>query len=411
MSLLSVPESNYQDIFDQRRFAFMWRMYVLMLFIFVGLTLVHLLENDIPNVMITSSALIIIAVALLVSKYTRKYLFGAIIAGIAGSVINQIDLFFVVGSQKYVTILWIATISLYIFYSLGPLWGTITFILNVIGVTISLVIVPKEVIIERIKSQDNIDLLSVIINLIVISLLLAYLMNQILKSSKQAEKESKSIQRELRKQYVIVQKQNEEKTVMLKEIHHRVKNNLQVITSLLRLQSKEIKDKNSIEHFNDAIQRVLAMALIHERMYQSKDLAKIDLEAYLRTLAEELIQSYSIDKPIDLHVNCEIQYIQPKSLVSFALMFNELISNTLKHAFDEVSNGKIEIRIVRPETDVVECFYSDNGKWKNSAREGSFGVELIEDLCAQLDGTYTKDINNGTTYHFIFKYDYLLEDA
>jgi two-component sensor histidine kinase len=232
-------------------------------------------------------------------------------------------------------------------------------------------------------------------------------MNQILKSSQQAEKESKSTQRELRKQYVITQKQNEEKTIMLKEIHHRVKNNLQVITSLLRLQSKEIKDEKSIVHFNDAIQRVLAMALIHERMYQSKDLAKIDLEAYLRTLAEELIQSYAVEKPIELHVNCEIEFIQPKSLVSFALMFNELISNTLKHAFSDQKYGRIEIRIIRTKEDEVQCTYKDDGKWKEEAREGSFGLELIEDLCAQLDGEYKRDISEGTTYHFVFQYEHL----
>jgi two-component sensor histidine kinase len=192
---------------------------------------------------------------------------------------------------------------------------------------------------------------------------------------------------------------------MLKEIHHRVKNNLQVITSLLRLQSKEIKDEKSIEHFNEAIQRVLAMALIHEKMYQSNDLSKIDLEAYLRTLSEDLIYSYAVEKPIDLHVHCEIQYVQPKSLVSFALMFNELISNSLKHAFTDIDKGEIKIKILRTSKEEVQCYYSDNGSWKPPQREGSFGVELIGDLCEQLDGEYTLDTANGSTYHFIFKYD------
>ncbi|MEZ4924172.1 MAG: sensor histidine kinase [Crocinitomicaceae bacterium] len=405
MNLFTPPASKYQDVFDQRRFAFMWRTFVLMGCIFIGLTIVHLIENDLPNVFITVGATVAIVISLLISYATGKYTFGTILAGIAGSAINQMDLFMVVGSQKYVTILWIVCISLYVFYLLGPRLGTITFILNIIGVTISLVLIPKEVLIDRIIQRNDSDLISIIINLTVITVLLAYLMNQILKSSKIAERESKTTQRELRKQYVIVQKQNEEKTVMLKEIHHRVKNNLQVITSLLRLQSKEIKDQKSIEHFNDAVQRVLAMSQIHERMYQSKDLSKIDLEDYLRQLAEELIQSYAVDKPIELHVNCEIQYIQPKSLVSFALMFNELISNTLKHAFSDMDKGKIEIRILRTGEDEVQCYYYDNGVWKDYVREGSFGMELINDLADQLDGTYTRNTESGTTYHFIFKYE------
>jgi len=191
---------------------------------------------------------------------------------------------------------------------------------------------------------------------------------------------------------------------MLKEIHHRVKNNLQVITSLLRLQSREINDQKSTEYFHDAIQRVLAMSLIHEMMYQSKELSKINLEAYLESLVREQIKTYAIDKNIQLKVSCEIEYIQPKSLVSFALMFNELISNTLKHGFKNQNEGEIIIDIKHPKENIVTAIYKDNGTWLSPQKEGSFGLELIEDLCVQMDGKFVRKIADGTTYEFEFEY-------
>ena len=407
MNPFKPPQTNYSNVFDIGKFNFMWRMFVIMLFVFVGLTLLHIFEQDWPDMIITSIACSVILISLFISKITGRFLFSAILSGIIGSLLNQMDLFFVLGSNKAVTILWIISIVFYIFYLLGPKWGITALIVNLTGVLLSIVIIPKEIMIERIEGRTEMDLISMIINLVVIIVLLAYLMNQILKSSRLAEKESKQAQGKLKEQYQLVQVQNEEKTVMLKEIHHRVKNNLQVITSLLRLQSQEIKDPKVLQHFDEAVQRVLAMALIHEKMYSSEELSKIDLEGYLNSLAEELIKSYSVDKPIHLEINCEIDYVQPKSLVSFALMFNELISNTLKHAFSDVNQGVIKIDITRIKEDQVKVTYFDNGTWKPPQREGSFGLQLISDLCLQLDGEFTLSKKDGTSYNFIFDYNHL----
>jgi len=111
-----------------------------------------------------------------------------------------------------------------------------------------------------------------------------------------AENDFRTLNNELQEQNSKVALQSEEKTVMLREIHHRVKNNLQVITSLLRLQSSEIEDPESKEKFDETIHRVISMALIHERMYKSENLSKIDLQGYVQSLSDELIQSYQIQK-------------------------------------------------------------------------------------------------------------------
>lgn len=406
MNLFTPPPSKYDDHFEQGKFNFTWRIYILLGIVFTGLTILHATQNDI-NMYVTSVALLITIVALFVQFFTKSYVGSTIIGIMAGSLVNQYDLYVIISSQKFITILWIICLTLYAFYLLSTRWGILFLVANLIGVTIAVLYIPKEVLIERIEARSDYAIISIVLNLIIIVGFITYLMNQILKTSRQAEISSKEAQRKLKNQYNIVQEQNEEKTVMLKEIHHRVKNNLQVITSLLRLQSQEIKDEKVLEHFDDAVQRVLAMSLIHERMYQSDDLSKIDLEAYLRNLAEELIASYSVEKPIELKVNCEIDYIQPKSLVSFALIFNELISNTLKHAFTDLEKGEISIAILHPEEKKVEAIYKDSGVWKSPQKEGSFGVQLISDLCEQLDGEFTLDTEKGTTYHFTFEYQNL----
>jgi two-component sensor histidine kinase len=403
MKFFSAPISKYDDLYDQERYNFTWWLFSVLAAVFTLLVIVHSFRDD-NNIYVALLALSTAILGLAIMYFSKDYMWAALIGICAGSIINQYDLFVIVSSQKFVTTLWILTISLIAYYLIGSKAGFITLFLNLIGVTIALFVVPKEIQIDRIVQRDNGGLLTITINLIIIILLISFLMHQILKSSKLAEARSRQAQQELKTQYEIVQSQSDEKTVMLKEIHHRVKNNLQVITSLLRLQSREIKDEKSIEYFHDAIQRVLAMALIHEKMYQSKDLAKIDITAYLNSLFDELVNSYSVDRNIDIDVSCEIEYMQPKSLVSFALMFNELISNSLKHAFDDIENPRIKIDIKRTKPNEVVATYFDNGTWKSPKKEASFGTELISDLCEQLDGRFELDTANGSQYTFTFDY-------
>jgi len=196
---------------------------------------------------------------------------------------------------------------------------------------------------------------------------------------------------------------NEEKTVMLKEIHHRVKNNLQVIMSLLRLQASEVNDPKTKFHLTDSVNRVSAMAMIHEKMYQSDTLSKLDLKVYLNSLIDDLIKSYASTTKITVTIETEIDNIDPKSIVPFALIFNELVSNSIKHGFENKEEGTIVIQIKREATDRILMTYFDNGTWKSGNSEsGSFGLEMIETFTEQLDGKLTRSIENGTKYSFEF---------
>ena len=135
-----------------------------------------------------------------------------------------------------------------------------------------------------------------------------------------------------------------EKEVLLQEIHHRVKNNMQVISSLLLLQSKYIKDEQDLELFNESRNRIKSMSLIYEKLYQSKDMANIDFNDYIKNLANEMLRFYRIDvNKIALKINIEDISFGIDTAVPLGLVINELLSNCLKYAFPEGKKGKIRI--------------------------------------------------------------------
>lgn len=219
------------------------------------------------------------------------------------------------------------------------------------------------------------------------------------------EEQSRILQDEKAK----LQAVNENVQVLIKEIHHRVKNNLQVIVSLLRLQSMNITDPDTQDAFEQTQMRVRSMALIHEKLYQGTELAQVDLAKYLEELISELVQvndvadriSYEIVIPqgfeLDLH-----------TMVPIGLMMNELISNSFKHAFVGRENGHIKFSIVELDEGEYELLYSDDGVGiptdYNVDDPNTLGVVLIDSLVEQLNGEMKRESGKGgTSYRVRFK--------
>ena len=201
-----------------------------------------------------------------------------------------------------------------------------------------------------------------------------------------------------------------EKEVLLKEIHHRVKNNLQVISSLLYLNSKKSRDKETLEMFKDSQNRVKSIALVHERLYQSRDLGKIDFEEYVRKLILDLSRSYGVNQDL-IKINIDITniIISIDEAVPCGLIINELVSNSLKYAFPK-STGKentINIRFKKIGGRELLLIVSDNGigisEDLNEKKKNSLGIQLVETLVEQLDGKLEIDLSSGTAYNIKFE--------
>ena len=198
-----------------------------------------------------------------------------------------------------------------------------------------------------------------------------------------------------------------EKEMLLKEIHHRVKNNLMIISSLLNLQSRYIKDEASKDIFKESQNRARSMALIHERLYQATDLKRIDFGDYIRTLSNELFRIYAGGFGlIELKINVEDIFLDINTAIPLGLIVNELITNSLTHAFPEGKRGKINVNF-HPKDDHYEFTVNDNGigfpKDIDFQNTDSLGLQIINSLTDQIDGKIKLDRTTGTEFKITFK--------
>lgn len=194
----------------------------------------------------------------------------------------------------------------------------------------------------------------------------------------------------------------EEKEILLKEIHHRIKNNFQIITSLLRLQEGGFKDRELLDIYQTSQNRIRAMALVHERLYQSDDLARIDFDNYIRKIATELHQVFLVDpKRIVLDIKAEKVQLGIDKAIPLGLIMNELLTNAIKYAFPKRlrRKGKIVISLAQKD-DIIELIFSDNGVGMPEGfdihKTGTLGMKLISLLTNQLDGEVQVYRGEGT---------------
>ncbi len=200
----------------------------------------------------------------------------------------------------------------------------------------------------------------------------------------------------------------DEKVILLKEIHHRVKNNLQIISSLLRLQSRTLKNiPGAQEAFTVSQNRIQSISLIHEQLYSSRDMAAINMESYILTLSENLL--LSLTSKDNVVIKTEINDILLETIVAIplGLIINEIITNSLKHAFPNKRAGQILIKIEQIDEEQHCLTISDNGVGFSSKRvadteDSSFGLKLIEMLVKQIGGRYEITSERGTTYQVYF---------
>jgi PAS domain S-box-containing protein len=196
-----------------------------------------------------------------------------------------------------------------------------------------------------------------------------------------------------------------EKELMLREIHHRVKNNLQVISSLLNLQSASIKDEHDLLLFRESENRIRSMALIHEKLYQSEDFSKIDFRQYIEGLTGYLVRSYRV-ADVFTDVVVDDIHLGITTAIPCGLILNELLTNALKHAFPDGRKGQIRIELRNVEGKRVRLTVRDNGVGLPAGFDPehaqSLGMHLTRILASQLDGTLHYTVNAGTAFDVEF---------
>lgn len=197
-----------------------------------------------------------------------------------------------------------------------------------------------------------------------------------------------------------------EKTVLLKEVHHRVKNNMQIISSLLNLQASRIQDEDVRAIFKDSQNRIRTMAIVHERLYSSQNFDRIEFKPYIRSLTDSLFRSYNTTQSrIQLEIEADDIHLDLNQAIPLGMIVNELISNALKHAFPGNSPGRIKLEFRKDMSDLLRLTVRDDGvgmRIRADMLPQGFGMEMVKTLTEQIDGRLTFSSEKGTTIELHF---------
>ena len=391
--------TNWLEFHEKMKF----RLVLHLLYFFAGLmsivTVVNLSNEHFsatPNFLAVGMCVL----GLIVIYWTKNYrLVGAICSILTFFIVSGAFLW--LHATHYLTPMWMIVNIMFTFFVLGKKWGIPILVAHFLVLFYYLVYLHERNIVA-VESFSGNDVTTFILEYSIVGFAIAYILNLYILTTNYSRVELIENNQKLSNQNKLISKQNSEMEVMLREIHHRVKNNLQIITSLLRLQSNNMNGENS-SSYQEAIDRVTAMAIIHEKMYQSGSLSKFDLEKYLKSLVDSLLLNYAIGKKPAVLIRVEVVDMKSKSIVPLALLINELLLNSLKHAFSEQENPEISISLLESDEHKSDRFflhYSDNGSWMDDS-VASFGTEIIQAMSEQLEGTFELDTSGlGTKYVF-----------
>lgn len=233
----------------------------------------------------------------------------------------------------------------------------------------------------------------------IIGVLLMGLLYRNYRHKQQTNLQLESLNMTLETKNTQLDKRNAENELLLKEIHHRVKNNLEVVSSLLALQSAQIDDPEVQEAMLASQNRVQSMGILHQKLYQNEHLAFIEMKNYFKNLSENILDSYNQTERITVEYPMEEIELDVDTAVPIGLIVNELLTNALKYAFPKGQLGSIKLSLESIGKDLLQLRIADNGIGKvlNAKAQGTgFGTQLVNLLTRQIEGTLQQEINNGT---------------
>lgn len=396
MGLFSPNTDFLTNYYDKARFVLAWRISLLFTLIFSFLSVLFILASaSVVAFLIAFITAIISSLTLLYLKATKNYKSLFWIYAVSGTILSHAAINLVLDYTHYVDFLWMTACILVAFIGLGKNIGISFLVINFLGV-VYFFIFTLNTHITTLLTKNSIEIFADLVEMSFAFFVIGYLLYIYMKFNDYSQMSLKQMNHELELQNQLISKSNDEKTVLVKEIHHRVKNNLQIIVSLLRLQITDASTEAK-KDFEEAINRIMTMALMHKKLYQENNLTEINFKEYVEDLINELKVVFGVNN-LKTTVYSSISFIGLKTIMPLGLLLNELISNSMKHAFkgDELKDIKIEIS---QNQNSINLKYSDSGTWKGSNKNG-FGLELIETLTEQLEGNFER-VN--TTYIFNLK--------
>lgn len=317
------------------------------------------------------------------------------LASLSVSLICFFSLTIFLQDLHFAVFLWMVFAILTAYWGVGVWAGTLMLGINVASAFIYHLFFLRENL-ESLRPITSSVLTGITIEMMVALIAISLLLHQFILNYQRSLQHLQEGNRRLLESNNLIAARDRENTLLLKEVHHRVKNNLQIIVSLLRLQSSGMSPEVE-KRFDEAINRILTMAMIHRQLYQSENLSAVEMEAFIHDLASGQLKNQNIQ----IEVKSELKHFGLKTIVPLGLLLNELLSNSFKHAFKEHSQGKIRVSISSINTEGFELFYDDGGTdiMEDVIKRG-FGMELIETLAEQLEGSFTR---KGFSYLFRLK--------
>lgn len=404
LNFFKPPSVETEEFQIQIKTKFVWRITLLTTISIAALSVISFItEREFFPWFLLGFALAFTCL-LVLKKVKQNYVVPLNFLYIGMVAIQYFSILFMPQDAHYIEALYLLLISLFSFFTLGRKWGY--FYLGLTSLVYFIFFNFKFLTLEDFEViLNNGSLVGNSLEFAICMFLFSYVMYHYEKLNNHAEELYLEALTNLQKEKEVVEYKNKEKTILLQEIHHRVKNNLQVIISLLRMQSGTLKSKEAKESFNKAISRIMTMALVHQKMYEKDSLTNINLKDYIENLLVDIINSNITNANINYKLNIELGSLSPERIVPLGLILNELISNSLKYAFKD--QGKIEIEISQIDDSKFRMTYADDGTWVESTRYNTFGLSLIDIFTEQFDGEFERKISDtGTYYNFeLYKLD------
>ena len=255
-----------------------------------------------------------------------------------------------------------------------------------------------------IVQQRRSQLLVLGIVALLVALLAVILFNA--RRNRQKNRRLEALNKELTHTNHQLDQRNAQNEVLVKEIHHRVKNNLEIISSLLELQSRQTQDESAQLAMLESQARVKSMGLLHQKLFQNQEQVSIEMRDYFLKLSNNLLQTFNADDQIDVQIDMEPIELDMDTAIPIGLMVNELITNSLKYAFPDRRDGRIKLRLQQEDAEHLALSVADNGVGKvagTSPKGTGFGSQLIQLLTQQLQGVMQESVGDGTSVTFRLK--------